>query len=257
MGRVVAYLGPETPIADPILGGSYSLLQQAEECPAGFGIGWFPLDEDPRPIRTRGRDALAASEHLLEPLGRYRCRAALAAVGAPRQPAELSDLQPSSDGRHLFAFEGRLERYASVFLRPLSAELSDEAFASLEGGGPGALLFALWREAMAERTGGEAMADALESVIGRVQALATEADASASIAVVATDGQGLLAVRTATHGPPPPLYTTVAADRAPVPESGRIVATEPTFPGQWEAIDPHALMIFTVESAPEPTPTPV
>lgn len=247
MGRVAAYLGPETIIAHPVEGGSYSLTQQAEACPDGFGIGWYPIEDGVEPVRITSRTSIRAAEHLLEVPRRYRSTCVVAEVrSATRGTPELSGAQPLAAGRYLFVHEGQLERFDEVFLRPLTAHLSDDAFSRLRGLTPAEVLFACWIDAL-EGDGPDAMATALESVVSRVQEMATAADAPASFAVVLTDGDCLLALRTATHGPPPSLYTTVAEDRAPVPATGRLVASEPTFPGSWASIDAHALMIYTVE----------
>ena len=252
MGRLVAYIGPETNIASAVEGGSYSLVRQAEECHDGFAVAWYPLDDAAEPVRIRSRSSIRADGHLLEVPRRYASRTVVAGV---RQlpsgvASELAGVQPLQYGPYLFAQEGTLERFDEVFARPLLASLSDEHFASLKGRSPGEVLFACWLDGL-NGTGPDAMATALEAVVGRVQEIATEKDVPASLALAATDGTCLLAVRTATHGPPPPLYTTVADDRAPVPPSGRLVASEPTFPGSWQSIDAHALMIFTVESGAE------
>lgn len=259
MGRLVAYLGPETIIADPVEGGSYSLAQQAEECPDGFGIGWYPRDGMPTPVRVRSLGSIRASDPILDAPRRYRSECVLASVRSGGS-GELAGVAPFQTDRHLFVFEGRLERFEEVFQRPLARSLSDARFARLRGLGPGELIFSAWADALGDASDEGAMADALEKVVSQVQSLATEADASAAMTVVATDGSALLALRTATHGAPPPLYTTVAEERAPVPVTGRLVASEPTFPAHWETIEAHSLVIYTVERDDEGaatlTPTP-
>lgn len=250
MGRVVAYLGPATYIADAIEGGSYSLARQATACPDGFGIGWYPEPGGP-PVRVRSRGPMSSEDHLLEVPRRYPSTCVIGHARAlDGEPAELSGVQPLAAGPYLFVHEGKITGFESIFLRPLLASLSDEAFAALQGRSPAEVLFALWLDAL-EGEGPDAMANALESVVGRVQEIAAQADQPASFAWIITDGHCLIAVSTATHEPPAPLYTIVAEERAPVPATGRIIATEPTYPGAWETIDAHALMIFTVqEDAP-------
>ena len=92
------------------------------------------------------------------------------------------------------------------------------------------------------------MAGALESMVGTVGDIATAAGVAASFAVVATDGHCLVTLRAATQGPPPALYTIVAGADAPVPESARVISSEPLFPGAWSSLDPHSLVIFTLEA---------
>ncbi len=254
MGRIVAYLGPETIVANPVEAGSYGLVRQAEACPDGFGIGWYPIDHDREPVRLRSRAALPSAGHLLEVPRRYPSACVVAEARSAQGPAELSGLQPLAEDRYLFSLDGSFDRFASVFLRPLLAELSPLRFERLEGKSPAELFFALWLDAL-DGEGPNAMATALEAVVSRVFALAEEADAPVSLALVLTDGDSLLALRTASHGALPPLYTTVADEAAPVPTTGRLIASEPTFPGAWEALEPHALIIYSVDPPDEDTVT--
>lgn len=254
MGRLLGYLGPETIIAHPVEGGSYSLAHQAEECPDGFGLGWYPRPVGAPPLRVRSATSIRSSDHILEVPRHYRSECVLASVRSGG-PGTLSGLAPFRTGKHLFAFDGRLERFEEVFQRPLAQGLSAERFARLEGLSAAELIFAAWADALDDAGDEGAMADALEQVVGQVQALATDADASAALTVIATNGEAMLALRTATHGAPPPLYTTVAEDRAPIPATGRIIATEPTFPGQWTTLDAHALTIYAVERDEEASAT--
>ncbi len=248
MGRLAAYLGPKTEIATLVEGGSYSLIRQASECPDGFGLGWYPEDENPEPVNIISENPIWNSGHLLQIPRRYTSSCVVAGVRKAGQgPVDISGVQPFRSGKYLFQHVGELDRFREVFQRPLAKSLSDERYQSLQGHSASELLFALWLDALGDGEGPEAMATALEQVIGRVQDLAATHDASASFAMVITDGSCLVTLRSATHGPPPALYTIVAGDNAPLPATGRIVASEPLFPGSWSALDPHSLVIFTIE----------
>lgn len=262
MGRIAAYLGPRTTVATLIEGGSYSLAQQSSEYPDGFALAWYPEDETPEPVSIRSGRPAARAEHLLEVPRRYSSECVVAGIRkARRLPAGRDGLQPFADGRFLFSFDGELERYEEVFLRPLRDRLSDEAYQSLTSNEPDELLFATWLDALRgqESQDAEGMAAALEAMVGTVGDIATAAGVTASFAVVATDGHCLITLRAATQGPPPALYTIVAGADAPVPESARVIASEPLFPGAWSSLDPHSLVIFTLEAqdeAPEPDTMP-
>lgn len=247
MGRIAAYLGPSVSPAALLEGGSYSLARQAAEYPDGFGLGWFPLDQRPEPVRIASRMPIWTDQHLLDVPRRYRAECAVAEVRrAELAPAELSGVQPFVSSSFLFAHDGALDRFDEVFRRPLAERLSDVGFAAAVGGTPSELLFATWLDALGESTGADAMAGALEAMVQTVTEIAMKANASAAFGVVVTDGHSLLTLRTATQGPPPPLYTIVAEDDAVVPTTGRVVASEPLFPGAWSALDPNSLVIFTV-----------
>lgn len=228
-------------------GGSYALVRQAAEYADGFGLGWFPLDGRPEPVRLVSRMPLWNEGHLLEAARRYPAECAVAQIRrAAVSPAELSGAQPFASSSFLFAHDGELERFEEVFRRPLMQGLSDVAFAGIAGSTASELLFATWLDALGGRTDADAMAGALEALVGKVTQIATRAGVSASFAIVVTDGTSLLTLRTATRGTPPPLYTIVAEEGSVVPVSGRVVSSEPLFPGAWTSLDAHSLVIFTV-----------
>jgi hypothetical protein len=240
MGLLAAYLGPRAHLAQLLEGGADSLVKQAVLQPASFGVSWYPEDGAPSPVSLLSREPLTASHPHLALLRRYQAEVALAALGSGAP-------QPLAHGRHAFVYEGDLARFEEVFARRLRERLGDEAFALAEGRGAAGLLFATWVDALGTSEGPEAMATALERMVEVVQQVGQERDAAASFAVVVTDGSSLVTLRTATAGVAPPLYTLVAEEGAPWPASGRLVASAPLFPGPWVALEPHSLVIFTVE----------
>lgn len=248
MGRLAAYLGPRTRIAQLIEGGSYALTHQAADFPDGFGLGWYPEDVDPTPLFFAHPRSAAKVDEALGFVRRYGTECGMAAL----RNEELA--QPLLADRYLFVHEGELEQYTEVFRRPLQERLSDKYYQTLKGHSAAELLFATWRDALGDDEGPEAMANALESMVGVVNDLAHAAGVGAAFGIVVTDGTCLITLRTATHGPPPALYTVVAGENAPFPATGRLIASEPLFPGPWTSIEPHSLMIFTVEDEAEPSP---
>ena len=261
MGKIVGYLGPETIISQAIEGGSYSLTHQAEDCPNGFGVGWYPIhaasNASSPPVRLTSRNALSSDEHLLDVPRHYPSTCILASVQSRHSgPPELSGLQPLRYQQTLFVMESIIENFAGVFLRPLVETLSQETFVRLKGRTPAEVFFALWQDAL-EETSADGIATALERTVERVQSIATERDMPTALTLTMTDGSVLIALRTATHGSPPPLYTTVTDENTPFPTTARIVASEPIFPGAWQALEPNALTIFTLDSElPESDPEP-
>ena len=252
MGRMAAYLGPRTRIADVLEGGSYSLLQQSSECPDGFGVAWYPEDGDPTPVSLTSALPAARAEAVLGVPRRYESECVVASLRkAAHLPAATCGHQPLSAGPFLFTYDGELERFEEVFMRALRDRLSDERYQGLRTNGVAELLFATWQDALEDDGGPDAMASALEKMVGTVGDIAAAAGVGASFAIVVTDGQCLITLRAATQGPPPALYTIVAGPDAPVPATARVVASEPLFPGAWSSLDPHSLVIFTVEPEAE------
>lgn len=248
MGRLAAYLGPRSSVAALLEGGSYSLAQQSTDHADGFGLAWYPEDGRQEPVRLLSDAPAGRADHLLEVPRRYGAQCAVASIRkADHLPADPGGAQPFAAGNYLFAYDGVLENYEEVFLRPLREGLSDVQYRALRGCSPEELLFATWLDAL-EDDGADALATGLEKMVEKVHGLAQAAGATASFAVVVSDGSCLITLRTATQGPPPPLYTIVAEEGAPLPSTGRVVASEPLFPGAWSSLDPHSLVIFTVEA---------
>ena len=248
MGKLVAYLGPATPVANVVEGGSYSLVRQASDYPDGFGIGWYPADHRPDPVRVTGSGSITSAGQSLSVPRRYPSHCIVAAVRKHADSmGDANGPQPYEAGPLLFGQVGHLDRFDEVYRRPLTQRLSDAVFRSLHGLSPEELLFANFIDFLADGRGHDAVAGALETLVGVVSDIGVEAEAAATLAFVIADGNGLVTLRTATQGPPPPLYTIVADSSAPVPNTGRVVASEPLFPGSWSALDPHALIIFTAD----------
>jgi glutamine amidotransferase len=253
MGRLAAYLGPKTRISQVLEVGSTSLALQSRGYPDGFGIAWYPVgDDDESPVLFRQTQPLASQAHLFEVTRRYPAECVVASLArAEVPPAEVSACQPFRFENLLFAHDGEIERFDEVYARALRERLSDLVYPLVQGSDPSELLFATWLDALGVQRGPDAMANALEQMVSTVQELATRYDAPATFGCVVTDGTCLITLRTATSGAPPALYTIVAGEDAPVPATGRVVASEPLFNGQWTALDPHSLVIFTVEPTEE------
>lgn len=249
MSRIAAYLGPTAPVSTIIEQGTNSLVLQAPQSPDGFGIGWYPDDDRPEALRLISRSPIWAEDHLLKLTRRLRSRCVIAGVrrcSAGVVP-ELSGAQPFEHESFLFHHLGELSLFREVFERPLREDLSERGHRMLSGITDSEVLFATWLDALGERRGPEAMADALEQMVAKVRKIAHANGTPATFAIVASDGSSLVTLRTATHGTPPALHTIVAGSDAPVPATARVVASEPLFPGTWTMLDVHSLTIFTAE----------
>lgn len=253
MSRIAAYLGPRAPAARILEGGSYSLVAQAREFPDGFGLGWYPEDDQPEPVRVISTQPAWRASRSLDLPRRYYSTAAIACVQrTARDEAARATLQPFARGPYLFAHAGALEDFAGAFLRPLRERLSEQTYRQLGGSSESELVFATWVDAMTGKPGPNAVASALESMVSTVDDIAHASGRAASLAVVVTDGTSLVTLRTATEEPAPALYTTVSTtDDAPLPKTGRILASEPLFAGEWTSLDTHSLVIFSAEDKEE------
>lgn len=246
MSRLAAYLGPSAPVSTIVEQGTYSLAKLARSEADGWGIGWYPEDGHVDAVRLVSRAPLWTEPHHLELARRFRSRCVVASIQscAPGQVPEIAGAQPFASSAYLFEHVGELGLFREVFERPLRERLTDRAHRALRGNSDSELLFATWMDALGDRTGADAMADALEQLVTRVQTIAHANGTPATFTVVVADGSSLVALRTATHGTPPTLHTIVASREAPIPDGARALSSEPLFPGAWTSLDVHSLTIF-------------
>src|SRR5688572_8644299 len=121
MSKLAAYLGPPINIATIVEAGSHALVRQAADHPDGFGLGWFPADEQPEPLTLSSRLPLWREDQILRIARRYTSRcivAGLRKLGA-EEPFDSAGCQPFQHGPWLFHHDGELTRFRDVFDRPL------------------------------------------------------------------------------------------------------------------------------------------
>lgn len=248
MGKMAAYLGPPIPTASLLEHGVLSLVRQGADHADGFGLGWYPADGGKEPLAIASPSVFGRDAQLSRLARRLTSSCVMARLEKldPSEPA-ITHAQPFCHGPYLFLHEGELTRFREVFERPLRNRLSDSAHRLVQAGTASDILFAMWLDALGDRTGPEAMAEALESMVNTVREVAVASDTAAHFGIVVSDGSTLVTLRTATQGTPPPMFTIIADDGAPFPKTGRVIATEPIFPGAWSSLDPHSLVIFTTE----------
>jgi predicted glutamine amidotransferase len=249
MAKFAAYLGPSSKVASLVERGTHSLARQSAEQPDGFGIGWYPEDDDPEPIALSTRLPLWSEERVLKVARRYSSPCALASLRKVRpEDKDEPSFQPIQFQQYLFLYDGELAKFREVYERPMRSRLSDKAYRAIKSASPADLLFATWLDALGEQAGAEATANALEAMVNVVRETAGDKEAPATFGIIVADGSSLVTLRTATHGTPPPMYTIVAGDGAPVPATGRVIASEPLFPGSWSSLDAHSMVIFSAEA---------
>jgi glutamine amidotransferase len=260
MGKMAAYLGPAVKISAIVEEGTQSLLRQSADHADGFGLGWYPADRNPEPLTYSSDRPIWRDATILDIARRYESHCAVASVrrssqgdhdGPRSRPAtggralHLDAAQPFHLGPYMFHHEGELARFQEVFERPLRSKLSDRSHRWLRGSTASELLFATWLDAMGEHRTADSAANALEKMVDTVREIAGPAHASATLAIIVSDGTSLVTLRTAIGGTPPAMYTIVADEGAPFPKSARVIASEPLFKGSWTALEPHSLVIFT------------
>jgi glutamine amidotransferase len=151
----------------------------------------------------------------------------LAAVRSATDPLSVSsaNTQPFASGRHLFLHNGFVEGFRGAVARRLQESLGPAAFAAISGTTDSAHLFALLLDDLDRHGAGPgSLQRALTAVIDRTFALARASGVRAFLALLASDGERLVAARAATHGDAPSLYV-LPGPAGPFP--GTVVASEP------------------------------
>lgn len=260
MCRWAAYLGPEVYLEDVVTAPCHSLIAQshcAREAKTatngdGFGVAWY----GDRPEPGLYRDILPAwSDANLKSICRQiRSGVFLAHVRASTGGAtSRSNCHPFVSGRWSFMHNGQIGGFEKI-RRRLEARIADDLYDHLDGTTDSELFFLMMLDEGLERDPQGALARATGEVV-EVQRQAGM-EPSLKLTAAFSDGTSLYAVRYATEGPTPTLYTAALA-------GGRCVVSEPLDgegPG-WQAVPPSSFVVLTREAmtvrpfAPE-TPTP-
>lgn len=244
MASIAAYLGPALEISRITEPEPTSAVRERFRRP--FSAAWYPDDGSAEAVRFISRTPVPADDPVLDVPRRFTSECVVATLG----PEGDYDGQPFVHGPLTFSWDGALEGFTDVFEPVLLERLSAEARAVSSRRTPAALLFLTWLDHLGGRTDADALADALERMVGALQDLAMTRQVGASFGIVVTNGQCLVTLRTGTDATLPPLYTVVATDAStPLPPTGRVVATEPTFAGSWTSLEPHSLTIFTLDES--------
>jgi gamma-glutamyl hercynylcysteine S-oxide hydrolase len=218
MCRMLGYVGPPVTLQQLLYDPPHSLHEQSWAPQRqksgvvnadGVGVGWYDLERRPEPARYRSARPMWADHSLASLAGVVASTAVLAVVrGATApSPAEESSTPPFTDGRWLFAHNGRVEGFRSGAGTRLRRAVSEHRDAGILGTSDSEVLFALFLDRVDK---GETAEQALCSVVDAV-----EAEAGGSLTMLVTDGEQLAGV---VHSEP--LF--VLDD-----ESSTIVASEP------------------------------
>jgi glutamine amidotransferase len=193
MCRLLAYLGPPVTLDALLLDPPHSLLRQSW-APRhqthgvvnadGFGVGWYDPARRPEPARYRSAQPMWADRNLpsLAPL--ISTGAVLAAVrsATPPSPVEETAAPPYTAGPWLFAHNGAVDGFFGAAGVALRRAVSDRRLAGVESATDAELLFALVLDRLdAGQSAGEALADVISQVSGRLNLMLTD-----GVQVVAT-----------------------------------------------------------------------
>lgn len=215
----------------------------------GTGIVWFddrPVGleaPDPRPLRYRTAQPPWADTTLRELAPRLHSQIVLGAVrsATPGIPLGQAFVHPFTADAMAGTHNGWISHFRSRLARPLLAQVSDAAFATLDGMSDSAVLFLL---ALDARRAGASLLDAARRATDVTIAMCERLGATATLTLVLAEHDRVVAVNAATGRPANSLY--LATDTA----GRRWLASEPSDPGlDWQVVPPGGAATITPTSA--------
>jgi len=230
MCRLVGYLGQEPiPLENLISKTKHSLTVQSyqpQEMTAGllnadgFGIGWYAPEQ--APFLYKNTLPIWNDINLLH-LTRYvrsHCILANIRSATPGQSLDLANCQPFSDGGVLGIHNGFIDNFRRSLYRPMRCLLEDKYYQNISGNTDSEHILALFFQNLALTSG--SMVVALQKTLATVLELCSQYGVNASLNLIVSDGQQLVASRCASRSPIPSLYWLQNRE-------GVIIASEPLF----------------------------
>jgi glutamine amidotransferase len=240
MCRLLAYVGPPVTLESLVLAPPHALVTQAyaPRCQQhgrinadGFGVGWYAPDVRAEPARYRTTTPMWADNSFASIAGVVSSGAILASIrnASPGLPVDESCTAPYTNGRWLFAHNGRVQGFPGDVAIRLRRQLTDERAAQLQGVTDSEVLFGLVLDRIAE---GASAADAMSAVVAGVIDVAPES----RLNLILTDGETIVATACGDS-----LFTS-ANDR----QDAFVVASEPyDDEPSWTAVANSSLVIAT------------
>ncbi len=243
MCRMLAYHGPAVRLGALIEDPPHSLVVQSYK-PAetitsnvnadGYGMAWYPGEGDGTPCVVTSLLPIWADRNLRE-LGRTIVASRVIASvrnATPEMPIAQDANQPFASGRLLFMHNGFIQNFHRAVMRRLRDSLADEFYVAIQTSTDSEHLFALFLNVLANGDG--SLAGALRETVARVRGWAEESSLVATLDLIVTDGETIVACRACTVPPAPSLYIV---EDSPAFPGAVIVASEPIVPGEsWRPI---------------------
>jgi glutamine amidotransferase len=237
MCRWIAYVGAPVYLEDFVSRPRQSLIVQSHRAREsrtdvngdGFGIGWYGDRQRPgifRDIRPAWND-----ENLISIAHQIRSRLFFAHVRASTGTASTrANCHPFAVGSWLFMHNGQIGGYARI-KRRIEHEIPDDLFDHRTGTTDSEAFFLLMLAQGLDRDPAGALDRAIAIVEDHMRA--GHIDEPFKLTAAFTNGETLYAVRYATDGEPPTLYTRALPDG-----SGMLVVSEPLDEGRdgWEPV---------------------
>lgn len=221
MCRFVIYKGEAITMNKLVIAPANSLIVQSKESKKrllpvngdGFGVGWYPLHDDPEPARIVSIEPAWSNQNLIQLTSKVSSEHFFAHVrdASKGMPVSQSNCHPFTSGRYMFMHNGRLDQFTK-FKRNILNSLSDRAFNLIKGNTDSEYAFALFMDVInfAENLSPEQLKQGLYETIKRIVTYRVEvgANTNAFINFAVSDGSTIVVTRFATdqHKQPASLF---------------------------------------------------
>ncbi|MFN6564955.1 MAG: ergothioneine biosynthesis protein EgtC [Nostoc sp. ChiSLP01] len=249
MCRLLAYLGSSIYLKDILYKPEHSLIVQSYQPREmtsgvvnanGFGVGWYHSQEDIEPFTYKNTLPIWNDVNLPS-LSRYiESKCILASVGsaASAKGVDFVNCQPFNYQQLLFIHNGGIENFRKTLHRKIRSILTEDFYEIINGSTDSEHIFALLLS-HSQINKHRPPEYALRSTLLTLLEMAKRYQVQASLNVIFSDGNRLIASRFATSSPVPSLYW-IRNDPA-FPKSV-IIASEPLFTGNWIACPENSII---------------
>jgi len=276
MCRFLTYKGPKILMETLLIEAHNSLVVQSIEAKKrpkpvngdGFGIGWYPLHDDPEPCVFTSLEPAWSNLNLHRLSGKIMSHCFFAHVRDATIGMAVSEANchPFQFGRYLWMHNGRIDQFQKI-KRELVNSLSDRAYLFIQGNTDSEHAFALFLDAVNfnQEAGTAEIREALVATLRRIMELRKKAGAStyATMNFGVTNGESTLVTRFVTHKKKKPvtLYTAIGKlvcesgvyrilETGNKEENAAIIASEPLtyFKHDWREVECNHIVITDKES---------
>lgn len=211
MCRFIIYKGNPTTMDQLVIEPANSLIVQSKESKKrklpvngdGFGVGWYPLHDDPEPARIVSIEPAWSNQNLIQLTSKVRSKHFFAHVrdASTGMPVSQSNCHPFVSGRYMFMHNGRLDQFPK-FKRSILNALSDKAFNLIKGNTDSEYAFALFMDIInfSENLSANELKLGLYETIRRIIHFRIEnnVNTNAFINFAVSNGQSIIVTRFAT-----------------------------------------------------------
>ena len=274
MCRFVIYQGLPVLLSDILLDTENSLIQQSKHAKKrrkpvngdGFGIGWYPLSDDPEPGVFVGLEPAWASRNLQQLCRKVSSSLFFAHIrdATEGMPISQSNCHPFYNNQLLWMHNGKINGFEKV-KRNIIDQISDESLNNIQGNTDSEHLFALFQTFLNEQTNPDlaGLTAALQQTTTTIRDMVASHDKPSYLNLAVSNSEGCIATRYSSKRDvqPASLYYTQGLvllndedDFRIKPKTGNqdaiIVASEPLtrFKQDWLKVERNQMLVVTPDN---------